>query len=219
MPKTISSGRIVSINTGTPRTLTVPGSRPFRTGYLKNPIAGKIYLDFLGLANDQVADPRVHGGPDKAVCAYPLDHYAYWEQNTGKALKPGAFGENFTLEGMTESVVGIGDIFQAGEAKVMCSQPRQPCHKLNKVFQIQEMACRIKTSGFTGFYFKVLEPGWVSPDDRLTLLEKGEGCFSVEEMNRFLFRDNPDQERLQQACELKALSADWVRLLRKRRVS
>ena len=81
------------------------------------------------------------------------------------------------------------------------------------------MACRIKTSGFTGFYFKVLEPGWVSPDDRLTLLEKGEGCFSVEEMNRFLFRDNPDQERLQQACELKTLSADWVRLLRKRRVS
>ncbi len=119
---------IVSINTGVPREVRYAEDRKLKTSLLRNPVREKIFLDLLGFEGDQVADPVNHGGPDKAVCGYPADHYSFWEQELSRKMVPPSFGENLTIQGLTEDQIHIGDIFRIGEAELQCSQPRQPCH-------------------------------------------------------------------------------------------
>ena len=206
---------IVSIQIGKPRTLKIGTGSSFRSAIRKEPVTGRVYLGTTGFDGDGVGDPRVHGGPDKAVCVYSLDHYPFWEAELGVSLKPGAFGENLSVSGWDESSVSIGDVFQIGEAEVQVTQPRQPCHKLNKIFQRQEMACRVQSTGYTGFYLRVLKPGWVAPGDAIRLVHKEGPEFSVDAYNQFLRRERVGREELERAREHPALSEDWKKLLGK----
>jgi len=207
---------IVSLNLGKPRQICLEATPRFRSSMVRIPVSGKVFLDFLGFEGYQVADPRVHGGPDKAVCFYSMDHYPFWEQELGCSLQPGAFGENLSVRNLDETQVAIGDIYRIGQAEVQCSQPRQPCHKLNKVFRLQEMACRVQTTGYTGFYLRVIKQGWVAAGDSMTLVHRGDASFTVDTMNRFLRRERGTPEELLRALELPALSNAWKKDLKKR---
>lgn len=211
-------GRVVSISIGTPKFIPTGGSRPLKSSFLREPVEGKIFLGFEGFDRDQVADPRLHGGIHKAVCVYSRDHFDFWKEEKGLDLPIPAFGENLTVDQLTEHDVCIGDKFQLGEAQVEVSQPREPCHKINKVYGDKEMACKVKSSGYTGYYFRVLKQGYVSPGDELILLEQGEGRFSIEEVNSFVSksRDKKNMERLSMATQLTALTPEWRQLLNKR---
>lgn len=121
---------------------------------------------------DKQADRRLHGGPDKAVYCYPVEHYASWRtvapQHTA-LLEPGGFGENLTTEGFDEDSVSIGDTFRIGHATVQVTQPRQPCFKLALRFEAPQMVRAMVRSGFSGWYLRVLEPGLIGAEHRSLL--------------------------------------------------
>lgn len=184
--------------------------KPWRTGYFKAPQAARCWLGYQGFRGDEQADRQHHGGVDKAVCVYPLEHYAAWRAELAMPELPfGAFGENITVVGLTEERVFIGDVFSLGEAVVQVSQPRQPCWKLARRWRIKELPARAEQSGRTGFYFRVLEHGWVEPGAALRLIERTEPRWSVAAANHVMHhaKDDRDAARALAACRL--LSGSW----------
>jgi len=159
--------RLDQVLTGTPK--------PFRDGGEMSAIAKiatdrPLMLGFLGLEGNQVADPVHHGGPDKAVHLYPVEHYAYWRDrypDVSVLDQPGAFGENFSCEQMTESELCLGDIFRVGEALIQCSHARQPCWKLNHHFGKPDVLKTVIKTAKSGSYFRVLEEGRVQAGDEM----------------------------------------------------
>jgi MOSC domain-containing protein YiiM len=140
---------------------------------------------------------------------YPADYFPYWEKVTGKKLSYGAFGENLSLTGLPETKIRIGDVFSLGEAEVQCSQPRQPCHKLNKIFEFQEMACQVQKTGFSGWYFRVLKPGWVEPGVPLKLIKQGDRGVTVDAANGLRHKDKNHIDKLREILSIDALSDSW----------
>jgi MOSC domain-containing protein YiiM len=129
----------------------------------------------LGLEGDAQADHRVHGGPDKAVYAYPSEHYAFWARELpGTALPWGAFGENLTTEGLLEGDVRPGDRFLAGSAELQVTDPRMPCYKLGVRFERDDMVKRFLASGRTGFYLAVVREGEVAAGDPIELVARAD---------------------------------------------
>jgi len=185
------------------------GSKKCRTGIFKKPVTEKIFLNELGFHGDGVGDIRIHGGKDLAVCAYFTDHFSFWEAELNRKIGVGAFGENLSLAGINETKIHVGDKFSLGEAEIEVSQPRQPCHKLNKVFQFQGMACKVQTTGYTGCYFRVKKPGWVEPDFVIKKIQDGEEKISVEMVNILMFKDKKNSDLLKKVVDLKALSVEW----------
>lgn len=169
----------------------------------------RIFLDTLGFSGDGSADRYHHGGSDKAVCVYCADHYPFWEKELSRKIPCGAFGENLSVAELNESNVHIGDVFQIGEAELQCSQPREPCHKLRKVFDWKKMTARVMNTGFTGFYCRVLKSGWVHPKDSIELLKSDSAGFSVEQANRLFYEDKRNFDRMQELLAVEALSEEW----------
>ena len=209
-------GFIVSINVGLPTQVNLPGKPRFRSAIFKKPVKRKVFLDYLGFEGDGVADQVDHGGADKAISVYVKNHYAFWENEFSKKLSPGAFGENLTVEGLTEKEVCIGDVFRICEAEVQCSQPREPCHKLSKIFDRPEIGKKIQETGFSGFYLRVLKQGWVKPGAEIKCVQKEHSGFSVYEVNKLLYSDKKNCEKIQELLQIEALSADMRELFKKR---
>ncbi|GIQ71415.1 MOSC domain-containing protein [Xylanibacillus composti] len=207
--------RIKSINIGVPRT-TVYQGKELNTGIYKEPADGDVYLSPLNFAGDAQADLVHHGGADKAVCVYPYEHYAYWEQRLGTQLAMAAFGENLTTEGKTEQDVRLGDIYELGEAVVQISQPRQPCFKLGHKHQTPELPAWVRETGFTGYYFRVLKPGLVSHTDTLNLVEPGPSDMTVARANQIMYRKPEDELEIRHLLAVEALAASWRGMLEKR---
>lgn len=207
---------IQSINIAIPGNVVFPNNRKIFSGIQKKPVEGKIFLDKLGFRGDGVADNRFHGGGDKAVCVYCVDHFPFWEKELNRELNYGAFGENLSVTGATETKVHIGDIFKIGEAEVQCTQPRQPCHKLNKIFDFQGMACRVQTMGFSGYYLRVLKPGWVEANSGITRLQDGANKVSVETANYLMHKNKKDWDGIREILSLEALSDEWRETFQKR---
>lgn len=207
--------KIISINVALPADVSLDGSpKKVRSGFFKVPVLKPIFLDILGFEGDGVGDTRIHGGEDKAVCAYCTEHFPYWSDKLQREILPGSFGENISLSGMVETQVNIGDVFEMGEAQLQVSQPRQPCHKLNKVFNDQGLACTVKTTGFSGYYFRVLKPGLIEPDAVIKRIHQG--TFSIEMANALLRKGGSNTEQLQELISLPELSEDWRAMLQKR---
>ena len=151
----------VDVFTGKVRDYT--GSRP--SAIAKVQIDGELMLTELGLTGDEQAETKIHGGPDRALCHYPREHYQHWRQafpEQAELFVAPAFGENLSTEGLTEDNVYIGDIFQWGEALIQVTQPRSPCFKLNFHFGISDMASQMQDVGKTGWLCSVIAPGQVS---------------------------------------------------------
>ena len=201
---------LVSLNIAFPEIVNLGGgSKKCRTGIFKKPVREKIFLNELGFHGDGVGDTRIHGGKDLAVCAYFTDHFSFWEAELNRKIGVGAFGENLSLAGINETKIHVGDKFSLGEAEIEVSQPRQPCHKLNKVFQFQGMACKVQTTGYTGCYFRVKKPGWVEPDFVIKKIQDGEEKISVEMVNILMFKDKKNSDLLKKVVNLESLSVEW----------
>jgi MOSC domain-containing protein YiiM len=173
------SARLVAVSVGRPREVEWQGER-VRTSIFKEPVAGRVQVRRLNIEGDEQSDLEVHGGEEKAVYAYPAEHYAYWrEQLPGVALPWGAFGENLSVEGLLESGVHIGDRFRMGSAKFVVTEPRMPCYKLALRFGRSDMVKRFLRSGRTGFYLAVLEEGEIGAGDGIESLGQGQDRISV----------------------------------------
>jgi len=207
--------KIVSINIAFPAHVSLDGSpQKIRSGFFKVPVSQPVFLDYLGFEGDGVGDTRIHGGKDKAVCAYCIDHFPYWSDKLQREILPASFGENLSLTGMPEREINIGDIFEIGSAQIEVSQPRQPCHKLNKVFNDQTMACTVKKTGFSGYYFRVLRPGLLEAGALMKRIHAGQ--FSIEKANALLRKGGANIQHMQELISLPALSEDWREMFQKR---
>jgi MOSC domain-containing protein YiiM len=201
--------RIVSVNVGLARLLAWKGAS-FKTGIFKKPVDGRIMLRETNLDGDRQADLSVHGGVNKAVYSYPSEHYSYWRQQLPKEELPwGAFGENFTTEGLFESGVCMGDQYRVGSAVVRVTTPRLPCFKLVAKFQREDMIKRFLSSGYSGFYFSVVEEGEVAAGDEFQFLTGEIPSLTIAEFNHLYTSPAPELELLKRAVEVKSLPESW----------
>ncbi|MGA7623466.1 MAG: MOSC domain-containing protein [Candidatus Acidiferrales bacterium] len=200
--------KVLSINVALPRLIPWKG-QTFKTSIFKEPVRGHVMMRRLDLDGDKQADLSVHGGPNKAVYAYPSEHYSFWRSELPDMdLRWGAFGENLTTEGLNETDIHIGDRFRIGEATVVVTQPRVPCFKLAAKFQRDDILKRFLASGRSGFYFSVVEEGMVAAGDSIERIETDENGISVTDINN-LFRGDKDIALLRRATVLDPLPVDW----------
>jgi MOSC domain-containing protein YiiM len=201
--------KLVSLNVARPQLALYKG-KTINTGIFKKPVQGPVQLRTLNLDGDRQADLSVHGGPHKAVYAYPSEHYPYWRQELpGVELPWGMFGENFTTAGLAEDDLHVGDRFQIGSAIVMVRQPRTPCYKLAAKFQREDMVERFLLSGRSGLYFSVEQEGLVEVGDSFELLERNAGGITISEMNRLFVLEKYNQDLLRKGIQTEALPEDW----------
>ena len=176
--------RVVSIQVGRPREIEWRG-RTVRTSIFKHPVEGPVRVHALNLEGDEQSDLSVHGGRDKAVYAYPSEHYAWWRAELpGAELAWGAFGENLTTEGLHEGELRVGERLGIGSAEFVVTQPRQPCYKLAARFGRADMVKRFQRSGRSGFYLAVLREGAISPGDAIRRLPAEAPGATVAELAR-----------------------------------
>ncbi len=201
--------RLVSVNVGLPREITHKG-RVITTGIFKEPVEGRIKLRTLNLDGDRQADLSVHGGPSKAVYAYPSEHYEYWRAEFSELDLPwGMFGENLTTEGSREDTVHIGDRFRIGSAEVVVTEPRMPCYKLAAKFGRDDIISRFLQSGRTGFYFAVVQEGEAGARDEIVLLGRDGHDITVADITRLYVRDKDDLTTLRRVVQVAALPERW----------
>jgi MOSC domain-containing protein YiiM len=201
--------KLISVNVGQPREVDWHGRR-VRTSIWKTPVPGRVRASGVNLEGDRQSDLSVHGGPDKAVYAYPSEHYAYWRRELpGTDLPWGAFGENFTVAGLLENRVKVGDRLRIGSAEFGVTQPRLPCFKLGIRFSRDAMVQQLFESGRTGFYLTILREGEVGSGDPITLTPTDEDGGSVAELFTLYGDKTADRTRLTRAIALPGLSASW----------
>jgi MOSC domain-containing protein YiiM len=199
--------KIISLNVGLPR-MVRDRDREVITGIFKSPVQGPVMLRRLNLDGDRQADLEVHGGRDKAVYAYPSEHYDYWRQEFAEMELPwGMFGENFTTEGLFEGSSFIGDHFRIGDALVAVTQPRMPCFKLAIRFGRDDIVKRFLASGRSGIYFSVLEQGLVDAGDKIERVREDENRVSVADINRVYVHGRDNVALLRRASNLEKLSS------------
>jgi len=205
----MQTSRIVSVNVGQPRGVPWRGGM-VSTSIFKEPVPGRVRVAGVNLEGDRQADLTVHGGPDKAVYVYPAEHYPAWEQELGRSLPWGAFGENLTVSGLPlEDAICIGDRLRAGSAELLVVQPRLPCFKLGVRFNDPGMLRRFLVSGRTGYYLRILSEGDVAADDAIDVVERHPGRVPVSEVTRLFTRDRHDAEGLRRVLAVGALPEDW----------
>ena len=201
------SGSIISVQVGRAEPL---GPRKVPSAFVKRPIAGRVMVKPLGLVGDQQADLRVHGGPDKAVYCYPIEHYAKWLAELPSAealLVPGGFGENLTTLGFDEDGVCIGDILRIGSVTAQVTQPRQPCFKLGLRFANTQMLRAMTRSGCSGWYLRVLEPGLVEAGVSITTIDRLNPSWPVARLNR-LIRGDARPDEIAELASVRGISND-----------
>ncbi|MHB8576232.1 MAG: MOSC domain-containing protein [Dehalococcoidia bacterium] len=177
--------RLVSIQVAAPRRIEPaeapnPAGEAWTTGFFKQPVSGAVWLGQTNVAGDGQGDRKNHGGPDKAVLAYAAAHYPHWRGELALPDLPyGAFAENFTVDGLDEGTVCIGDRFAIGGALLQVSQPRQPCWKIAARWQLPDLTARVEASGRTGWYLRVLCEGSVAAGADVLLLERPNPAWTI----------------------------------------
>ncbi len=208
--------KLISVNVGLPRDIDWRGRR-VRTSIWKTAVEGRIPVGRFNLEGDGQSDLSVHGGPDKAVYAYPSEHYEYWRREfPGMDLRWGVFGENFTTEGLLEGEVRIGDVLRVGSAEFRVTQPRTPCYKLGVRFGDDDMVKRFLHSARMGFYLAVMVEGDVARGDSIELGERSAHDVTVADIGALHTHDADNQDLLRRAVDLPALPDRWRDHFRKR---
>jgi MOSC domain-containing protein YiiM len=201
--------QVVSVNVGLPREVIWKGTR-IQTGIFKAPVDRPVTISKLNLAGDRQADLTVHGGAEKAVYAYPAEHYEYWRNRLPDVpFSWGKFGENLTTEGLMEDALCVGDRLRVGSAVLMVTQPRMPCYKLALRFDRDDMIKRFLTSQRSGFYFSVIEEGQVQAGSKVEILSRDPHRVAVGDIVRLYLGQARDPELLQRAMNVSALPQDW----------
>jgi len=201
--------QLVSVNTALPQDLLWQG-KTVRTSIFKQPVAGPVAVHAELLAGDGQADLRVHGGRDKAVYAYPQEHWAYWQHYLPAAqLVPGAFGENLTTVGLLEPAVRVGDCFQLGTAVLMAVQPRRPCVKLGLRLARPSIVREFELARRSGIYFRVQQPGIIQAGDAITLVQASAHEATIQDMVDCLAPGPPDLAKVHALLATPFLSRSW----------
>jgi MOSC domain-containing protein YiiM len=208
--------KLISVNVGLPREVAVSG-KVVRTGIFKEPVQGRVKVRRLNLEGDLQADLTVHGGLNKAVYVYPSEHYPFWQEDLAGIELPwglawtrddsyswGLFGENFSLEGLLEDQVSVGDRLRIGSAAFQVTTPRMPCYKLGIKFLRADMVERFLAGNRSGFYLSVVEEGEVGAGDGVERIGRGRDGLTVAEAFRLMAdggAGNPDLLRRAVRCE------------------
>lgn len=206
--------KIVSLNVALSSTQRY-GGQEVLTGGAKKPVP-RAALRFDNFEGDGQADRVNHGGPDKAVCIYPFDHYAYWERMLGRELSPGAFSENLTASRALETDVCVGDVFRIGGAVVQASQPRMPCNKLAAKNGERLLVGWVARTGFTGFYARVLSEGVVAAGDLFECVERHPDRISIAEVNDIIYERSHDLGLIERLSALPEFAASGRALFAQR---
>ena len=204
--------RIESIQVGTPKTI----APDWTTSIYKSPIFGKVFLNKYNLEGDKQADLTVHGGLDKAVSVYPVEHYAYWNQRARLPLRKrinlpspsgGSFGENFTVSDSVKSDVCIGDVYRVGSCIVDVSQLRQPCWKLARKFNLTKLTSWMQETGKIGWHLRVLQEGFIQTADTFKLTQRNDPSWSIARANQLMYSPDQPREDIASILECQQLSS------------
>jgi MOSC domain-containing protein YiiM len=208
--------KLVAISVGGPREVQWHG-RAVRTSIFKTPVSHRVRVGRGNIEGDEQSDLSVHGGLEKAVYAYPAEHYDFWRRELADAELPwGAFGENFTTEGLQEDEVWIGDRYRIGTTELVVTQPRMPCYKLAIRFGQTEMVKRFLQSRRSGFYLAVEREGDAGPGDAIERLARSDRRLTVADVVSLYAADSANQPLLESASEHPSLPAAWREYFRKR---
>jgi MOSC domain-containing protein YiiM len=195
---------LLSIQVGLPQAVTGreaidgPDQPVWTTAFFKQPVKGKVWVGKTNIAGDGQASVKTHGGPDKAVCVYPWEHYSHWQRELDlPELKYGALGENFTSSGQTEDQCCIGDVIRIEDVVLQVSQPRPPCWRLSRWWQRKDFAARMEQTGLTGWYCRVIEEGYVEDGAEVELLERTHPEWTVLRANSLLYGSSAPFEQVE----------------------
>src|SRR3974377_1526591 len=198
--------RLLSVNVGLPRDIAWKG-RTVHTAIWKNPVGGRCRVSRLNLEGDGQGDLVGHGGEQQAVFVYQIESYLYWQQHLKRTdFVHGQFGENFTIEGLPDDAVCIGDRYQIGSALFEVTQPRVTCYRVGIRTNEPRMPALLTSSGRPGFYFRVLQEGEVGAGDEIAKVGEANERMTVAEINALLYSPNHSRNRLERALRIEALS-------------
>jgi MOSC domain-containing protein YiiM/ferredoxin-NADP reductase len=201
--------RLLSVNVGLPRDIAWKG-RTVHTGVWKQPVRGRCRVGRLNLQGDGQGDLAGHGGEHRAVFVYQIESYRYWQEQLNRTdFVDGQFGENFTVEGLPDDVVCIGDRYQIGSALFEVTQPRVTCFRVGIRMNEPRMASLLTSSGRPGFYFRVLREGGVAAGDEIVNVGEAKERMTIAEINALLYLPHHTRDRLERALRIDALSHGW----------
>ena len=201
--------RLLSVNVGLPRDIEWKG-RIVHTGIWKDPVAGRCRVGRLNLDGDGQGDLAGHGGEQRAVFVYQIESYRHWQEQLKRTdFVHGQFGENFTIEGLPDDEVCIGDRYQIGSALFEVTQPRVTCYRVGIRMNEPRMPALLTSSGRPGFYFRVLREGEVGAGDAIVKMSEAKERMTVAEINALLYSPDHAHERLERALRIEALSPGW----------
>src|SRR5215467_13393353 len=201
--------RLLSVNVGLPRDIAWKG-RTVHTGIWKTPVGGRCRVGRLNLDGDGQGDLAGHGGEQRAVFVYQIESYRHWQEQLQRAdFVYGQFGENFTIEGLPDDTVCVGDRYQIGSAIFEVTQPRVTCYRVGIRTNEPRMAALLTSSGRPGFYFRVLEEGEVGVDDPIVPVARGPERMTVAEISALLYSPPHPRDQLERALRIAALSPGW----------
>src|SRR3954471_24253326 len=201
--------RLLSVNVGLPRDV-ISGGKTVRTAVWKSPVEGRRMVRKLNIVGDAQADLAGHGGEHRAVFVYQTDSYRHWEGFLGRNdFIFGQFGENFTVEGLSDSEVCIGDRYRIGDAEFEVTQPRVTCYRVGIRMNEPRMPALLVAHRRPGFYFRVLQGGEVGAGDDIVKIAEGPERMTVAEIDALLYLPGHSREQLQRALQIPALSTGW----------
>lgn len=214
----LADARVLAVHVGAVDDLPYR-DRTIRSAFRKREVAGPVEATADGLVGDEQGDRVKHGGPDKAICVFPAEHYADYEAHLGRPLERPAFGENLTVAGLREEDVCLGDRLLVGTVACEVSLPRNPCYRLGARHATTEIVLAMERSGRTGFYLRVLEAGRVVAGAEIRLLDRPHPRATVAEANRVMHRDKRDGPALDALLAVPQLGASWRRTFERRRTA
>lgn len=213
------SGQVLSLQSGRSRSFgaTAESHKSWTSAIVKTDRGSTVNVGVLGLEGDEQADLVHHGGPDKAVLAYAASHYDFWiARYPEKKFSAGGFGENLTVSGWDEESCCVGDRFEVGTCLLEISQPRQPCWKLDRRWEIAKLSHEVQTERRTGWYLRVLRAGMIHVGDTLILMERPQPDFSIARALDIMYANPRNPQDDQKLADLPQLSEAWSTQLRSR---
>src|SRR5262245_1820030 len=204
------SGRLVSVNVGRPRQVSVRRGRPVMSAIGKAPVTGRVRVEGVNLAGDDQADRTVHGGPDKAVYAYAREDELWWQARLGREVPPGMFGENLTVEGVDVSGATIGETWRIGTVELQVCQPRLPCFKLGLRFDDPQLLKKFALAGRPGAYLRSLEEGELGAGDLVDITARPAHRVNIAQVSRAIMLDESELAAAAAAPELPETLSRWM---------
>lgn len=205
---TTTAPHLVTLAIGMPKKMTYGNNKILETAICKAAVT-EAYLTVDGFQGDGIADTKHHGGPDRAVCVYPQEHYARWKSEFGDTLPLSTFGENMTVTGMLEQDIHIGDVFQIGDAIIQVTQGRIPCSTISKRTGNNQLLKRFVETGYTGYLCRVLEEGKVRANSPIQLLQKDPHGISILYANEVYYHQPKNVEAMEKIVAVEALAEVW----------